>query len=95
MEARKAVTKWLEAMAEITMKDAQEMREKEPERSFWSWRVSEEFKKAAQDLERMTPAETEMEGGGSSWYITCGECHGVIDENDHFCKHCGRAVKWK
>lgn len=43
--------------------------------------------------EQFTPAEIELEGGGSTWYHVCGECHGAIDKNDLFCKHCGRPVK--
>ena len=42
--------------------------------------------------EEATPAE--MEGGGSTWWIVCGACHGAIDTNDHYCKHCGRKVRW-
>ena len=43
--------------------------------------------------EHFRPAEIEMEGGGTYWYSVCGECHGIIDDNDLFCKHCGRPVK--
>ena len=39
------------------------------------------------------PVETEMEGGGSSWYRVCGECHGVVGDYDLYCKHCGRKLK--
>lgn len=53
--------------------------------------VSRKTVRAVMDL--LTPAEIEMEGGGSYWYSVCGECHGAIDENDLFCKHCGRPVK--
>lgn len=42
--------------------------------------------------EEATPAE--IEGGGSTWWIVCGECRGPIDTNDHYCKHCGKKVKW-
>ena len=42
--------------------------------------------------EEGTPAE--IEGGGSTWWIVCGECRGPIDTNDHYCKHCGKKVKW-
>lgn len=37
----------------------------------------------------------EIEGGGSTWWYVCGDCHGAIMLNDHYCKHCGRAVTWK
>lgn len=43
--------------------------------------------------EQFTPAEIELEGGGITWWYVCGECHGAIDENDLFCRHCGRPVK--
>ena len=42
--------------------------------------------------EEGTPAE--LEGGGSTWWMVCGDCRGPIDTNDHYCKHCGRKVKW-
>ena len=39
------------------------------------------------------PVETELEGGGSSWWYVCGECHGAIDQRDNYCKHCGRRIR--
>lgn len=45
-------------------------------------------------ITRMTPKEIEVEGGGSSWWHVCPECHGAIDDRDSFCRHCGQAVKW-
>ena len=39
------------------------------------------------------PVESEMEGGGSNWYYVCGECHGLINSDDQYCRHCGRRVK--
>jgi hypothetical protein len=44
-------------------------------------------------LNELDPVETELEGGGSSWWYVCGECHGAIDKNDNYCKHCGRRIK--
>lgn len=44
-------------------------------------------------LKRMEPKEMELEGGGSSWWHVCPECHGMVDEYDHFCRHCGQALK--
>ena len=41
---------------------------------------------------RMTPEEMEIEGGGTSWWYVCPECHGAIDNADHFCRHCGQKV---
>lgn len=45
-------------------------------------------------LKEQEPLPAEMEGGGSTWWMVCGDCHGSIDTNDHYCKHCGRKVKW-
>ena len=44
-------------------------------------------------LKDQEPVEPELEGGGSSWWNVCGECHGAIDVSDNFCKHCGRRIK--
>ena len=41
------------------------------------------------------PVESEREGGGSSWWFVCGECHGEIGSSDIFCKGCGRRIKWQ
>ena len=37
--------------------------------------------------------EAELEGGGSFWWHVCGDCHGTIDENDEYCRHCGRRIR--
>ena len=42
---------------------------------------------------RQTPAETELEGSASNWWYVCPECHGMVDQNDFFCKHCGQSLK--
>ena len=44
-------------------------------------------------LNEQDPVETELEGGGSSWWYVCGDCHGAIDQRDNYCKHCGRRIK--
>ena len=44
-------------------------------------------------LRMMDPVEPELEGGGSTWWYVCGECHGAIDNWDNYCKHCGRMIK--
>lgn len=44
-------------------------------------------------LKEQEPVPYEMEGGGSNWYPVCGECHGVISDQDSFCRHCGTPVK--
>lgn len=43
--------------------------------------------------EHFKPVQAEIEGGGSSWWYVCEECHGAIDSSDSWCKHCGRPVK--
>ena len=48
---------------------------------------------AIEEMNKRMPQEMEMEGGGSSWWYVCPECHGAIDSQDHFCRHCGQAVK--
>ncbi len=40
------------------------------------------------------PVPAELEGGGTTWWMVCGDCRGPIDTNDHYCKHCGRKVRW-
>ena len=42
---------------------------------------------------RETPAQIELEGGGSTWWYVCEECHGAVDDSDSYCKHCGRPLK--
>lgn len=52
-------------------------------------------KEMAEDLLIQKEAEAEIEGGGITWFFVCGECHGTIDDNSIFCKHCGRKIQWK
>lgn len=44
-------------------------------------------------LKDQEPVDVEIEGGGSSWWYVCEECHGSVDRNDLFCRHCGRPFK--
>lgn len=44
-------------------------------------------------LKELDPVETELEGGGYNWWHVCGDCHGAINQNDNYCKHCGRRIK--
>ena len=44
-------------------------------------------------LKEQDAVEPEIEGGGSTWWYVCGECHGAIDKADKFCRHCGREVR--
>ena len=38
-------------------------------------------------------AEIEIEGGGSTWWYVCEDCHGAINDSDKYCRHCGRRLK--
>lgn len=40
-------------------------------------------------------ADAEIEGGGSTWWYVCGECHTAIDPRDKYCKECGKRIRWK
>lgn len=44
-------------------------------------------------VKEQKPTEPELEGGGSTWWYVCGECHGRIDDRDAYCRHCGRRIK--
>lgn len=54
---------------------------------------SKMIREAAEALRRNIPKKMEIEGGGSSWWHVCPECHGAIDKQDGYCRHCGQAVK--
>jgi hypothetical protein len=41
------------------------------------------------------PVSAEYEGDRkSTWWYVCGECHGTIDTNDRYCRHCGNEIDW-
>ena len=46
-------------------------------------------------LKEQDPGPAELEGGGSSWWWVCGECHGQISKGDRYCRHCGHGIKWE
>ena len=46
----------------------------------------------AEDTILSEPVPYEVEGGGSTWWYVCGECHGNVDGWDNYCKHCGRKI---
>ena len=49
----------------------------------------------ARELIQDDPVQAEVEGGGSSWWWVCGDCHGTIDRGDIYCRNCGRKIKWE
>ena len=90
--SEKAVIVKLRDMAEQFMACAIEQRESDNMQSFGCFKYSETLKTAADKLERQIPQEMELEGGGTTWWYVCPECHGAIDDRDKFCRHCGQAV---
>ena len=54
----------------------------------WAKEMAEEL------LKGLEPVEPELEGGTSSYWYVCGECHGIVDTRDAYCKHCGRKIMW-
>ena len=51
-----------------------------------------EILEAMEQLGIKEPEKAEIEGGGSTWWYACPECHGAIDRSDKFCKHCGMMI---
>ena len=41
------------------------------------------------------PVYAEIEGGGSTWWYVCSECHGSISPYDVYCRGCGRKIQWE
>ena len=79
---RGKVMSWLEGLAEDDWRSYHSDSE-----------VSNIAKSALALLKVQEPVEPELEGGGSSWWHVCGDCHGMIDKYDNFCRHCGRRIK--
>ena len=53
------------------------------------------MEEAAKLLEEKEPVQPEYEGDSRSiWWYVCGDCHGLIDSKDRFCRHCGREIDW-
>ena len=40
-------------------------------------------------------AEAELEGGGSTWWYVCGECHGAVNYQADTCPHCKSVLSWE
>lgn len=61
--------------------------------------LAEEWKGALKDavseIRKRIPVPAELEGGGRTWWEVCGDCHGIINQADNYCKHCGRPVAWE
>ena len=61
-------------------------------RKDWT-KFSAEIMQALDQLGILEPKPAEIEGGGSTWWHVCPECHGQVDKGDSFCRHCGQALK--
>ena len=92
-EGTKDLIGTLKEMEQAFINMSRHLRDCEPEISFKAFQISEVSAKAAEELKRNIPQKMETEGGGSSWWYVCPECHGAIDGADHYCKHCGQAVE--
>ena len=58
----------------------------------WLRSVADRLEMLEEQTAGKNDAEIELEGGGASWWYVCAECHGTVDEKDHFCRHCGRKL---
>ena len=94
MSGLEVMMKGLEAVKDFLF-DLSKIERDEKERSFTLYKASETVGKAIQELGKQIPKEIEVEGGGSTWWFACPECHGAIDNGDAFCRHCGQKVKAK
>ena len=86
------IIKGLKNLREVYAGMAIQMREDRPGDSYYSFKVAEICGKAAEELKRNIPQKMEMEGGNTTYWNVCPECHGAIDCRDRFCRHCGQAV---
>lgn len=60
--------------------------------SKWVYILTEEAEKCLELAEGEEPVEPDMEGDRYGWFPVCGACHGVIGDQDLYCKHCGQPV---
>ena len=84
----------LEDMRTAFLIRARETAGPKPDRvSYGAFLNAEICRKAAEELKRLIPQKMEIEGGRTTWWPVCPECHGEINRRDLFCKHCGQAVE--
>ena len=84
----------LKDMERGAMEAARDLREMVPKTSYTFFSIAEVSKKAAEELKGRIPMPAEIEGGGTTWFYACGECHGNIGTWDKFCRHCGHPIDW-
>ena len=83
----------LREFAQRGINAAEMLRDAAPSASFMLWKMAELMEKAECELKRNIPQDMETEGGGSTWFLVCPECHGAVDPKDSYCRHCGQALK--
>lgn len=78
----------------MDIKEAVRVLEENMPRRKWINPDTDELAEATETVvEHFRPAEIEIEGGGSTWWYVCEDCHGAVDTSDLYCKHCGKPLK--
>lgn len=94
-EKRKSLKEQLLEMAESLHEMAVNYKKKEPQASFMIWKIEDMLEKAAKQIEGRKKVHAEIEGGGTTWFYVCDECHTAIDTYDKFCRQCGGEIIWE
>ena len=87
------VIKGLSDLRTDLMQVAIALRTTNQQKSYENFARAQICEQAVNELSRNIPKEMEIEGGGTTWWYVCPECHGAIDSKDSFCRHCGQAIK--
>ena len=66
----------LSDMAKGAIEASRDLRNADPKMSYTFFSISNTSGKAAEELKRLIPVKREIEGGGSTWFYVCEECHG-------------------
>ena len=83
----------LKTVEGVLLKAAKAERDGDQRLSYCLFWDSETCKKAAEELKGLIPVKREIEGGGTTWFYVCEECHGQVDSRDRFCRHCGHPLE--
>ena len=86
-----AIDETVQALKEM-LRDLQS--DQPAEMKYWQKEIYENGPPERLDFKEEDAVPAEVEGGGNTWWIVCGKCHGAIDVNDRYCKHCGGKVSW-